>query len=246
MIRMLTAFLTAIVLSLTAQPASAQFGLGFGWGGGLFNNQPNSQNVVDAINQRSLVRSQAAYANAPKPVTEPRFESRDDSFYQKYDYGTRVAMIDRVARHPGQEMGTADPSGVLPRPVAPPRPPTTAAAPTPPTAPPRPQVVLLGNYFNKTRQLVWPAESPTTGDLAAKRDAADLAALTVLSEYESRGVASMATVVNARKQLQAYGQPALAYVREHSTPAIADSFHAFLLTLYGEIGDVYTIPMSQR
>ena len=170
----LTAIFVVVVLSITASPASAQYG--WGWGGGLFN-QPNSQNVVDAINQRSLVRSQAAYADRPRPVQAPSFQSRDDSFYQKYDARTRMNMIDRVARDPRREIGTAGPSGVL-------APPAVAVAAAPPL---RPRVVLLANFFDRNRRLIWPAESPTAGDLVAKRSAADLAILSVLGEFESRG-----------------------------------------------------------
>jgi hypothetical protein len=96
------------------------------------------------------------------------------------------------------------------------------------------------------RHLVWPAGSPIEGDLADRRAEADKSALAVLDEYQSHGAATLATATKARQQLIDYGRPALASLRAHTTPAIADSFHAFLLSLYSELGDAYTIPMSSR
>lgn len=149
-------------------------------------------------------------------------------------------MIDRVARNPAREMGTADPSGVLPRPVS--RPSTAAS---PPTAPAPPNTMNLASFFNKENQLVWPSVSPITGDFGKQQAVADLATLAVLNEYNLRGLAQLSTVTDARQKLLDYGRPALQYVREQSTPALADTFHVFLMSLYGNIGNAATVPKAQ-
>ena len=227
----------ALTLSATAGPASAQYGLGWG---GLYNPNDGSR-VQAAVDQRALSQGNAAYANRPKAGVEPSFQQRDDSFYDKYDASTREAMIDRVARNPGMERSTARASDSR-RPPADPR---RCARPAP-TTPPAPvsRVVRIGNFFDKNGQLIWPGESPSSGDLGLKRQAADLAATAVYNEFQSKGAATLETTAKARSQLLAYGRPALVAVREHSTPAMTDSFHAFLLTLYADLGDAYAIPAA--
>jgi hypothetical protein len=220
--------------------AEAQYGGFGGFGGFGFGYNQNAYSDVNFLNSRSLINASAAAANRPQPLTAPRFESRDSSFYDKYDLATRESMINRVARDPGREMGTADPSGVLARPPAT-RSTPVASAPAPP---PPPSTMNLANYFNKDHQLVWPSVSPITGDFGKKQATADLAVLAVLNEYDMRGLAQVSTVTNARQRLLDYGRPALQYVREQSTPALADSFHVFLLSLYGNLGNAATVPKA--
>ena len=102
----------------------------------------------------------------------------------------------------------------------------------------------LANFFSKENQLVWPSVSPISGDFGKKQTTADLAALAVLNEYNSKGLAQLSTVTDARQKLLDYGRPALKYVREQSTPALADSFHVFLLSLYGNLGNAATVPKA--
>jgi len=217
--------------------AEAQWG-GYGFG---FGYNQNAYSDVNYLNSRSLINASAAAANRPQPLTAPRYESRDASFYDKYDLQTRESMINRVARNPAREMGTADPTGVLAAPP-PSRPSTTPAGPTPPAYP---NTVNLANYFNKDHQLIWPSASPISGDFGKKQTVADLAALAVLNEYDMKGLAQVSTVTDARQKLLDYGRPALQYVRDNSTPALADSFHVFLLSLYGNLGNAATIPKAQ-
>ena len=238
--RAIPPLLVVLVVSASAGPASAQYGFGFG----LYNPNDGSR-VQAAFDQRALVAGQAAFSNRQTSLSSPRFNQRDDSFFDKYDLATREAMIDRVARNPGLQRSTALIGGSMERPAPTPAP--TPAATTPaPAERPTPQVVRLGNFFDKARQLVWPSGASTEGDLGPKRQAAELAAQSVLNEYQSRGAATLESTASARRQLVAYGQPALIYARAHSTPAIADSFHAFLLTLYANLGDAYTIPAGRR
>lgn len=245
-IRLLATVAAAIAPWVGPGQAEAQYGGYGGFGGYGFNlyNQ-NAYTDVNFLNQRSLINAQAAAANRPKALTAPTFQTRDDGFYDKYDLATREAMIDRVVRDPGREMGTADPSGVLPR-TSTPRPVRNSSQPPQlnqnPPPPPVPASVNLANFFNKDNQLVWPSVSPITGDFGKKQTVADQAALAVRNEYDMKGLAQLSTVTDARRKLVEYGQPALQYVREQSTPALADSFHVFLLSLYGNLGNAATIP----
>ena len=242
-IRYLAALALALAPGAWAGRAEAQYG-GYGGFGGYgfgFGYNQNAYTDVNYLNSRSLVNAASAAANRPQPLQAPQFQSRDDGFFDKYDLASRESMISRVARDPGREMGTADPSGVLA--MAPsPRPSPRSQAQAPPGPP---NTVNLANYFNKDHQLVWPSASPITGDFGKKQEAADLAALAVMNEYDAKGLAQLSTVTDARQKLLEYGRPALQYVREQSTPALADAFHVFLLSLYGNLGNAATVPKKQ-
>ena len=242
--RLLAAIAAASSPWLSGGRAEAQygdFGYGFGWGGGFYNQNANSD--VNYLNQRSQINAEAAAANRPQALTAPWHESRDESIYDKYDLATREAMINRIARDPARELGTADPSGVLPRSSRPNSPAPSSSSTTAP--PPLPTGVHLANYFNKDHQLLWPSVSPISGDFGKKQATADLAVLAVLNEYDLKGLANVSTVVDARQKLLDYGRPALQEVRERSTPALADSFHVFLLSLYGNLGNAATSPKGK-
>ena len=96
----------------------------------------------------------------------------------------------------------------------------------------------MSSFFNTMRQLVWPADAPTGGELAAKRSSSDTKTLEVFDELETHGYALVATATDARIKLIDYGQPALQFMRDNSTPAVADGFHSFLLSLYDSIGSI--------
>ena len=140
-------------------------------------------------------------------------------------------------------MGTVSPSGVAP-PGSLPRSAQASNSQSPPP-PPRPTQVYLANYFSKDHQLIWPSTAPISGDFGKKQSVADQAAQAVLNEYELNGLASLSNVTEARRKLLDYGRPALQDVREHSTPALADSFHVFLLSLYSNLGLAATVPKAQ-
>ena len=65
-----------------------------------------------------------------------------------------------------------------------------------------------------------------------KRTVFDQASQLALAETKKSGVASIATVTDARQKLLEYGRPGLQYVRTHETPRVADGYHLFLLSLY--------------
>ncbi len=226
--------IASVLLAACAGGARADYGFGIGIG------LPNTQAEVDFVNSWSLQRGAAAAANRPRPLTSPSFQSRDEGFLERYDLATREAMVNRIARNPRQQMSTVNPSGLRPD-VPPPPPISRSPQPVAAAEPSARSVVLLGNFFNQDRRLVWPADAPVTGDLGGRRDVADRAMLAVLNEYELEGLAHLSNVTYARERLLEYGRPALEYARRLSTPAMADSFHAFLLTLYSNLGLAATV-----
>jgi hypothetical protein len=240
-IRLLAMLAAALVPFVWVDRAEAQYGGigGFGFGFG-FNN--NAYSETNFLNSRSNTLTQIAGANKPQPLQAPRFQTRDDSIYDKYDLSTRQSMVNRIAVDPGREMSAIDPTGEL---ASRPRRPSTAAAPAAPAGPSEPTTMNLANFFNKDQQLVWPSSAPISGEFGKKQSIADLATLAVLNEYDLRGLARVSTVTDARQKLLDYGRPALQQVREQSTPALADSFHVFLLSLYGNLGAAATVPKAR-
>jgi len=221
-------YLAGVIACQAGTQAQAQYGGyggfgGFGWGMG-----PQTPASVNFLNDHAIARTHAAAAARPQPLRAPIPVSRDVEFFTKYDAATRAAMTDRVSRR-----------RVLPRAAATGTQPATVADSSPAARPVQP----LASFFNKMRELVWPGDAPTEGDLKAKRAASDLRTLEVLLEVEARGYAHVGTAADARNQLLDYGRPALQFMRDSSTAAISDAFHAFLLSLYDSIGQA---PESRR
>jgi len=204
----------AMSLDFATERAQAQWG-DF-WGYGISYTPPS----VDFINRQAVDRianaqtgsmsGSSIYADNPNAYYK---KTRDPEFFEKYDIETRKAMEDRVARRPRKPQTTSQPAS------------TARAAPLAPLVP-------IASFFDKYDQLAWPSDSPTVGDLGPKRVISDKASLVVLGETRQRGVASLATVTEARRKLLDYGQPALAYVSANLTPRVTDTFHLFLLSLY--------------
>lgn len=215
-----------LVASLGNGQARAQYGgyggFGFGWGLG-----PQTPASVSFLNDHAVARTHAAAAARPQPLRAPLPAPRDFDFFNRYDAATLAAMEDRVARR------RRTPRAPVSQSVA------QAVADNPRTAPP---IAPLASFFNAMRQIVWPSDSPTEGELAVKRSTSDAKTLDLLKEVEGRGYALIATAVEARNKLLDYGRPALQHARENSTPAISDAFHAFLLALYDSIGQTAELP----
>ena len=100
---------------------------------------------------------------------------------------------------------------------------------------PRRPVVPIGSFFDASRMLVWPSDAPVEGDLITKRDTSDQACLVVSDLVDKHRSAPITTVTYARNRLLEYGQPALQFIRSHSTPRIAENFHQFMLSLYDSL-----------
>jgi len=211
-------FVAAAAFGLVPGRAQAQWGGGFGgmgWGWGGFSQVPkpesfiNSKALIDA-GRDTHIPSRNVYANNPNSYIN---HIRDNGFVERYDVARRDPSYYRYASPPSQ------PLGARPTPAA-----MTLAQQTP--------RLPLASFYNAENQIVWPADAPVAGDLKEKREIFDQASQAVLSESKKSGVASVATVTDARQKLLDYGRPALHHLRIYETPRVADTFHLFLLSLY--------------
>ena len=220
--------LAAAVLWLGA-PARAQWGFGYGFGmGGQWGNQMATQN----INNRSAAAASYAYsirqnlpgtgnvyANNPNSYIN---NIRDASFSERFDPSTRRTIEGQAARRP---TSSSRASGTTPNPGTTPTPAAAASS-----------ILPLIQFFSASGVLVWPSEAPVDGMLGDQKTQADTAARAVLQEVKAQGFAPVGLVATARAKLVDYGTPALSYLGEHTTPAVVDTFHRFLLSLYDSLG----------
>jgi hypothetical protein len=221
-----------VLAGLAAQPphAQAQFGFGFGglgWGWGGFSQVPKPESflyqkaLVDAGRDTHLP-ARDVYANNPNSYLN---HIRDNGFVERYPVGR----------------GYGGRYGYMPQTAVAPPPPVT---PTALTVTQQMPALPLASFFNAQRQLVWPADSPTAGDLREKRAVFDKAGEAVLAEMKQNGVAAVATVIDARQKLLDYGRPGLQYTRAHETPRVADTYHLFLLSLYESLAQAVNPPAT--
>ena len=215
---------------LGAGPAQAQFfggrgGMGFGFGYGLGGYTPASVNLID---RHALQMTSIAAAEKPQPLhaavqSGPRNNApRLPEFGERYGVESRrLYLEDRYSL--GQSGGVS--AGA--------RPASPGLAPA--SGPARPRFPLT-SFFNGERQLVWPSDAPVDGDLKSMRDAADVAAAGVLKETAGGGVATVASVTDARSALLNYGRPALRQVRSADPGGVGDAFDGFLMSLYDALG----------
>ena len=163
---------------------------------------------------------------------------REPGLLERWDVGTRREIEARIGRFsdappPSRSRSLASRPAPEPAPAA-----VQPAAPAQPAGPDLP----LSSFFDRYQKLVWPGGSPVHGVLGADRAATDLACLAVLNDQELRGLAQVGTVTEARARLVDYGRPALLYMRDNSTPRVADTFHLFMLSLYDSLGQAATVP----
>ena len=211
-------FVTTAVLGLSPGRANAQFGFGggfggFGWGFGGFSQveKPDtflySKALVDA-GRDTHIPSRTVYSNNPNSYIN---HVRDNGFVDRYDVERRDPAYYRYAQPPVQN----------PR-----------MTPTAMTVTQQKPSLPLASFYNAEGHIVWPSDAPIAGELKDKRSEFDQSSQTVLAELKKNGVASIATVSEARQKLLDYGRPGLKYVRTHETPRVADTYHLFLLSLY--------------
>ncbi len=217
--RAFLALIVGLAAGLGGSSAHAQFGYGWGWGLGY-----QTPAVVNYTYQRANIAEGAAYANRPTNLTAPARPPRDVDFFERYDPQTLQAMENRVARNPRTYYQPP------PAPTA-----VAVATPSPAAGTPTYKSAPLSSFFNQYDEVVWPTDAPVTGGLQAERTVSDQASRAVLKEYNTDGLAKVATVTDARNKLLDYGRPALEFVRTH-TPPVADTFHGYLLSLYDAIG----------
>jgi len=228
---LLTAFVAVMASGFGANQAQAQWGMGGGMGYGGFGfgfggavQQPGTYLNQVAIAQMNHVRGPTqnnVYAGNPNSYIN---HVRDNGFVDQYS---------PYRRQPNY-YGYGSPSSAQGRNM------TQTAMSTPRPKP----LVPLASFLNAQNQLVWPADSPTADTLKDKRAISDQAAQAVVEEVKKNGVASIATVTDARQKLLDYGRPALKYVRTHETARVADSFHGFLLMLYDSLAEAANPPTA--
>jgi hypothetical protein len=195
--------------------------------------------IMNNINDRSAAAAGHAYSirqSLPGSGNVYRGNSnayinnvRDTSFFQRFDASTRRTMESEVSRRQGAPLTAL----------------ATTSSTSASTAPAR-AVLPLASFFSAAGKLVWPSEAPTNGELGNKKDQANTASESVYQEVGSRGFATVASVSDARTRLVDYGRPALTYLREHTTPAVVDTFHKFLLGIYDAIGAASTPTTKPR
>lgn len=221
--------LFAILVAAAALQSGASQVHAMGYGGygimGGFNYVPSPG---DFINQHSLLNASRAGA----PVSNNVYAGNPNAYINRIRDGGFVphaGVVDR--RSPGYQASRWRPPQSLGQVSS--NQPQPAASPAS-TAPRRP-VVAIGSFFDASRMLVWPSDSPVEGDLISKRDTSDQACLVVADLVEKFKSAPITTVTSARTRLLEYGQPALQFIRSHSTPRIAENFHQFMLSLYDSL-----------
>lgn len=218
----LTTFLAAATVWIaTSGTASAQYGMGFGFGEMMFGGFRSVPSPTDFLNQHSL---KAAARGMQGPTQNRAYgpgsnsfhnHSRDPGFVSTGELSRRRFPVGSRS----QVASNTRPARTEPRPAA-------------PASKPAPASPALASFFDAMLKLAWPSESPTAGELGAKRAVSDQASLAVLQETRQFQSASLSTVTYARQRLLEYGQPALQEIRRTSTAPIADAFHQFMLSLY--------------
>ena len=225
-----TAAFAALVV-LHAGGARAQFEMGFGFyqpgsmAQGMLNSwalQNGARATMGPVQNNVYAKNPNAYINQLHEAGYGAATTRRGGRSRRASAATPTARRRRTTGRASQPAGRA--GGRAAQPPAP--------------------VVPLSSFFDRYQKLVWPGGSPDFGDLAAKRTAADLACLGVLNDYNLHGLAQVGTVTEARSKLVEYGRPALQYIRDNSTPRVADTFHLFLLSLYESLAQAATIPKT--
>jgi hypothetical protein len=218
---LLAFFAVAVAFGSAPNQARAQWGGGFGFGGwGGFSPVPKPESFVNSMALVAAARPSTApnghpYANDGNSYIN---HLRDNGFVDRYNVDRRSAYANQYGTYP-------------PPPVA-----RTARPPVPTQTAmnvpqPKPNLPLV-SFYNADNTLAWPGDAPVEGDLKEKRSAVDQASQAVLAETKKNGVATMASVTDARQKLIDYGKPSLQYLRAHETPRLADTYHLFLLSLY--------------
>jgi hypothetical protein len=204
----LAVFVSGSALLGGSPAAHAQWGMGFGgggwgWGFGGFSQVEKPESFIYS---KALVDAGRNVATPSRDV----YAGNSNSYINNLRDNGLVEHYNAARREPSHYGGAVRAA--------------VAVQPTP--------VLPLASFYRGNGQFEWPANAPTEGEMAAKRTTFEQASHAAIDEIKQQGVASMATVTDARQKLLDYGRPALHYIRAHDTPRIADTFHLFLLSLY--------------
>jgi hypothetical protein len=228
----LMAFVAVLASGFGASRAEAQWGMGGGFGffGGGFGSNIQQPNTF--LNQVAI--SQMGHNHGPpgsNPMTSGSnpYAGNSNAYFNHVRDNGFVEQYNVYRREPAYYRSPARGRGATP--IA-----MTVAQSKP--------IVPLTSFYNVQDQLVWPADAPSADSLKEKREVFNQSAKAVLDEIKKNGVASIATVTDARQKLLDYGRPSLKYVRTHETARIADSFHGFLLELYDSLAQAANPPAA--
>lgn len=226
----------AVVVGMSGGGARAQWGwgLGWGWGGMWGGGQIYNRQTLQYLNQRSLAAANAALAaRSNGPTQNGMYVNNPNAYFNHAMTGTGSTNF--FPRYDVSSRRTIDSQALAMRDV-----PARPVQEPKPTQEPKPaagsETAALLGFFNAMGQLVWPGDAPTAGELGTKRTAADQSAGDVYREVKDRGYASIGLVTDARSKLVDYGRPALEYLHAQASPAVADTFHRFLLSFYNALG----------
>jgi hypothetical protein len=228
----------AVLFVVGANQVRAIYGMDMGFFGG-FNPVPSP---TQFINSHALIRAGQG-SSAPGPLRinnhpdSAANRARNSGFSPHYGLDSRRSPafeVDRRLARPFDQATNKRAQQALE--------PVPAPAPTSELAAVARQVFPIGSFFDASRRLVWPSESPIGDNLQAKRDISDEACLVVSDKVERYRSAPITLVTVAREKLLAYGQPALQAARSTTTPRIAEGFHNFLLSLYDSLAQAANPP----
>lgn len=238
----LTLFLALVALA-SERPAQAQWGFGgggFGWGGWGGWGGYMLPSYAYGVSTRASVRDGTTVDTS----NSYQRRSRVSTYQDKYDPITMRHLEDRVARRPrpqAQRSGTTTAQRNANNTAAPAPAPAANNSANTALASQR-QVMSLSAFFDANGKLAWPGDSPVSGELIAKRQAADAAIEAVHQHAKDPGGAPVSLVADARKKLLAYGRPALQAARTSGPHALADNFHSYLLDLYDALAAAAQTP----
>ncbi len=200
------------------------FGFGFGFGFGAFSQVPKPESF---LYQKALVDA-GATPRCPPVTSTPTIKCPTSTTFVP----TRLSSATRSRRDDRAHYGYG------------PHRPSPATTRTATNVAPHISVWPLSSFYDEKNQLVWPGDAPTAGELKEKRAIFDRASDVVLAETKKNGVASVATVTDARQKLLDYGRPGLQYVRAHENPRVSDTYHMFLLSLYESLAHAVNLPAA--
>jgi hypothetical protein len=216
-------------MEIGSREARAMYGMDMGFFGG-FNPAPSP---TQFIHSHALIRA-GQPSTAPGPLRinnhpdSAANRARNSGFSSHYGVDSRRSPAFEVDRRVERAREARNN-------------PTQPATPSPPAVAARP-IFPIGSFFDTSRKLGWPSDSPVADDLQGKRDDSDQACLVVADKVVKYGASPITLVTFAREKLLVYGQPALQMIRSTSTPRIAENFHNFLLSLYDSLAQAANPP----
>jgi hypothetical protein len=230
---LLVLFAAMIAMAIGSREARAIYGMDMGMGFfGGFNPAPSP---TQFINSHALIRAgQASTAPGPLRINNhpdsAANRARNSGFSSHYGLDSRRSPAFEADRRVERAREARNN-------------PTQPAAPSPPAAAVASRPIFpIGSFFDSSRKLAWPSDSPVADELQGKRDDSDQACLVVADKVVKYGASPITLVTFARDKLLVYGQPALQAIRNTSTPRIAENFHNFLLSLYDSLAQAANPP----